>query len=219
MARAFLADASVVGIHHHPNKTEKQSAVFWIGKRAFDIVMSLLLLPVLAGVALLLLFLNPWLNEGPLLFVQKRMGRDCRPFRALKFRTMRAAPEISRSAEGGLEFERITKLGHVLRKYRLDELPQILNVLWGDMSLIGPRPDCYEHAEHYLGSVPRYRHRHAVRPGISGLAQVEVGYVEGSAATRRKVSADLYYIANANHRMEIWLVWRTIVTIVGRKGF
>lgn len=199
-------------------ETTNIEAPIHAAKRAFDILVSALLLPVLAGFAILLFAVNPIANRGPLFFVQKRMGRDCIAFPAIKFRSMRAARGTSRSPESPLEMARITPLGRILRKTRIDELPQIVNVLRGDMSLIGPRPDCYEHAEHFLTTVPGYRARHAVRPGISGLAQTEIGYVAGSHATRRKVSADLYYIRNVSWRLEAWLIWRTLSVIAGRKG-
>lgn len=191
---------------------------FLIAKRCFDIVTSILLLPVLGLLCLAFTALNPLLNRGPLFFAQERMGRNCKPFTAMKFRTMAPAKQIARSAEQPLEIDRITRLGRIMRKTRMDELPQILDVLRGDMSLIGPRPDYYEHACHFLKSVPGYRARHLVRPGISGLAQTEVGYVEGSEGTKRKVRADLYYIANSGLRLELWVVWRTISVIFGRAG-
>lgn len=189
-----------------------------IGKRVFDIVLSVILLPLLAMFALGLLILNPFFNQGRLLFVQKRMGRDCRAFPAFKFRSMREVAQVNRSADCPLETDRITPLGRFIRKTRIDELPQIVNVLRGEMSLIDPRPDYFDHAVHYLSEIPGYRERHAVRPGISGLAQTEVGYVEGVEATRQKVSADLYYIANCGPRLEAWIVWRTFAVIFGRAG-
>ena len=198
--------------------TRKSSAAFQIGKRVFDIVVSLMLLPLLAFFALVLLLVNPFLNPGKLFFVQKRMGRHCAAFPAFKFRSMRAVEAVSRSANCPLEVDRITPLGGFMRKTRIDELPQILNVLRGEMSLIGPRPDYYDHAVHYLSQVPGYRARHAVRPGISGLAQTEVGYVEGTEATHSKVGADLYYISHCGLRLEAWIVWRTFAVILGRAG-
>ncbi|WP_255446342.1 sugar transferase [Tropicibacter alexandrii] len=187
-------------------------------KRSFDIIMSLALLPFLAILAVALLILNPFYNKGSLFFVQRRMGRNCEPFQAIKFRSMTDVPQVSRSADCPLEVDRITPLGGFLRKSRIDELPQILNVLRGDMSLIGPRPDYYDHAVHYLEQVRGYRQRHAVRPGISGLAQTELGYIEGVEATKRKVSADLYYITHTDLLMEAWIVWRTISVVVKRGG-
>lgn len=190
---------------------------FAAGKRVFDILFSLLLLPILCAVALFLLVLNGVFNPGPVLFRQPRMGRNCIPFMAYKFRTMTPSMR-QRRANDPLENDRITGLGAALRQSRLDELPQIINVLRGEMSLIGPRPDCYDHAVTFLGDVPGYKERHAVLPGISGFAQTELGYVEGTQATVRKVEADLHYIANRNFRFEAWIFWRTLVTVIARTG-
>lgn len=192
--------------------------VLMIAKRSFDVLMSLALLPVLLVTMAVLFFANRRWNMGPMFFVQQRMGRDCKPFNAIKLRTMTSVAKIERSAHCPLEEHRITRLGKFLRKSRLDELPQLLNVLKGDMSMVGPRPDYYEHARYFLDNVPGYRERHSVRPGISGLAQTEVGYAEGMSATRRKVWADLFYIQNRGLRMEAWIVWRTVAVVLGRGG-
>lgn len=191
---------------------------FAFAKRAFDIVLSLVLLPVLAVAAAVLLVLNPFKNKGSLWFVQIRMGKDCKAFAAIKFRSMTEAGRITRGADDPLETDRISSLGRILRKSRIDELPQIINVLKGEMSLIGPRPDYFHHARRYVKSVPGYRDRHAVRPGISGLAQTEIGYVEGSEATRAKVQADIYYINNACFKLDTWILYRTLATVLGHKG-
>ncbi|WP_323764769.1 sugar transferase [Marinovum sp.] len=187
-------------------------------KRVFDIGFSLCLMPILVVTALCLMILNPFLNRGSLLYIQPRMGRDCRAFPAMKFRSMLPAASISRGANDPLETHRITALGRFLRKSRLDELPQLINVLRGDMSLIGPRPDYFHHARYYLRVIPGYRARHSVRPGISGLAQTQLGYAAGIEATAAKVRADLYYIQNAGFRLEAWIFWRTLVTVLGRHG-
>lgn len=191
---------------------------FALAKRVFDIVMSIVLLPVLLLSGLVLLVLNPFHNKGRLFYTQRRMGRGCQPFVALKFRSMVDVPQVKRGADAPLEVDRITRLGGFLRKSRIDELPQIINVLKGDMSLIGPRPDYYDHAVEFLECVPGYRERHQVRPGISGLAQTELGYIEGVEATRRKVRADLYYISNASFRLDTWVFWRTLSVVIRRAG-
>ncbi|WP_283643629.1 sugar transferase [Marinovum algicola] len=192
--------------------------IFQTFKRSFDIAFSILLLPMLCLTALCLVVLNPFFNRGPLLYIQPRMGRDCRAFPAMKFRSMLPAANIARGANDPLETHRITTLGRFLRKSRLDELPQVLNVLRGDMSLIGPRPDYFHHARYYLRVIPGYRARHRVRPGISGLAQTQLGYAAGLDATAAKVRADLYYIENAGFRLETWIFWRTVLTVLGRHG-
>ncbi len=191
---------------------------FWLNKRIFDLVLSVLLLPFLAILVVILSVLNPLFNKGPLFFVQDRMGRECLPFRAIKFRTMYYVKKIERKHDDPIEDDRITKLGRILRKVRIDELPQILNVLKGEMSLIGPRPDYFEHAKVFVKTVPGYEARHTVRPGISGLAQVSLGYAEGIDETRSKTSADLYYIEHANFWLDTRIVMKTIKTIVSRAG-
>jgi lipopolysaccharide/colanic/teichoic acid biosynthesis glycosyltransferase len=152
-------------------------------KRLFDVGFSALVLtPCLLVVAACLLVLNPVLNPGPLFYRPLRMGQDCRPFRLYKFRTMLSAgPDASRGPNDPLETERMTRLGAFLRRARFDELPQIINVFHGEMSLIGPRPDDLPHARFFLKDIPRYRQRLIVRPGITGLAQVELGYLSTAA--------------------------------------
>jgi len=194
------------------------SAIFWRAKRITDVVVSLLLLPALALIALALLLLNPRFNRGPVFFHQKRMGQDLVPFTAIKFRSMNPSPAITRSVDDPIEAHRINALGRMMRKTRIDELPQILNVLRGEMSLIGPRPDYFEHAREFLAQIPEYRHRHLIRPGISGLAQVTLGYAAGLDATRAKATADLAYIRNASFALEARIFWLTLVTVFMRRG-
>ena len=190
-----------------------------VAKRTFDLVFTtVLLLPATLFVALCLLALNPFFNPGPLFYRQKRMGRGCRPFRAIKFRTMTGRASGHRGPEDPVESHRIPRLGLFLRRSRFDELPQIFNVYLGQMSLIGPRPDYYRHAYHYMRAIPDYHLRHAVRPGISGLAQIELGYAEGVDATRLKTAADIDYIRRASSTLDAWIFWRTIVTVIGMRG-
>ena len=162
--------------------------------------------------------LNPFLNPGPLFFVQVRMGRHCRAFKVYTFRTMRSTNKNLRGANDPLESDRISKFGKTLRTRSIDELPQLLNVIIGEMSLIGPRPDYFHHARSYARIVPNYRYRHRVRPGISGLAQVTNGYAEGFDATRDKVIADLAYIQNAGFKLDTILVLQTVRTIFMQAG-
>lgn len=187
-------------------------------KRFFDISVSLALLPLMLAIAAALAGLNPFFNKGSLFFVQKRMGKNCLAFHVVKFRTMIDVETVSRKAHEPLERDRITSLGLFLRKSRIDELPQVLNVLRGQMSLIGPRPDFYDHALVYIDIVPGYRERHEVRPGISGLAQTELGYVEGLTATEQKVRMDLHYIRHMGLMLDAWIIWRTVTVVFGMRG-
>ena len=126
--------------------------------------------------------------------------------------------EITRKYDDPIETNRITPLGKILRKMRIDELPQILNVLKGDMSLIGPRPDYYVHALEYLEKVNGYQERHLIRPGITGLSQTKLGYAEGLEATVNKVSIDNYYIQNVGYIIEFKIIIYTIIIIIRGMG-
>lgn len=188
--------------------------LFWINKRIFDISVSLLLLPLLFIIVIILPFINYFYNSGRLFFIQERMGKNCEVFHAIKFRTMVPVKEITRKYDDPIETNRITFFGKFLRKSRIDELPQILNVLKGDMSLIGPRPDYYVHALEYLKSVKGYRDRHDIRPGITGLSQIRLGYAEGLEATAKKAFIDNYYIQNVGYIIELKIIVNTIITII-----
>jgi lipopolysaccharide/colanic/teichoic acid biosynthesis glycosyltransferase len=192
--------------------------LFWINKRIFDIIMSLLLLPLLLTIAIMLLVFNLLFNPGTLLFIQKRMGKNCEFFFAIKFRTMSHTKEITRKYDDPIETNRITPLGRILRKMRIDELPQILNVLKGDMSLIGPRPDYYIHAIEYLKNVEGYHERYTIRPGITGLSQIRLGYAETLEAISKKTSIDKYYIQNVSYIIELKIILNTILIIIRGLG-
>ena len=192
--------------------------LFWINKRIFDVILSLLLLPLLFAIGIMLLFFNQFFNRGRLFFIQKRMGKNCEFFFAIKFRTMTHVNEITRKYDDPIETNRITTLGRFLRKMRIDELPQILNVLMGDMSLIGPRPDYYVHALEFLKTVEGYRERYIIRPGITGLSQIRLGYVETLEATSKKTSIDNYYIQNVGYIIELKIIVNTILIIIKGLG-
>ena len=202
-----------MNISQHTNGNK----LFWINKRIFDISLSLLLLPLLFIIVIILPFINYFSNSGRLFFIQERMGKNCEVFHAIKFRTMVPVKEITRKYDDPIETNRITFFGKFLRKSRIDELPQILNVLKGDMSLIGPRPDYYIHALEYLKSIEGYQERYDIRPGITGLSQIRLGYAEGLEATAKKVSIDNYYIQNVGYIIELKIIVNTIITII--RGF
>ncbi len=146
------------------------------------------------------------------------MGVGGQSFRIYKFRTMLGAAKNATSAFASSEKDRITKLGALLRKFRIDELPQILNVLIGNMSFIGPRPEQVAFAQTFDMTIPGYRHRHLVRPGISGLAQVLNGYADCGESTRLKLARDLDYIRDAGWRMEGMIILRTLYVVATGYG-
>jgi exopolysaccharide biosynthesis polyprenyl glycosylphosphotransferase len=175
-------------------------------KRAFDIAAS-------AG---LLLFFSPLfpvvalairrIDRGPILFSQIRTGLDGRSFRIYKFRTMRQDAEDQRTWTRS-EDDRVTPIGAFLRRTNLDELPQLLNVLRGDMSLVGPRPEQPEFVDRFRERYPEYNIRHRVRTGMTGWAQVNG--LRGDTSIRQRVLHDLYYIQNWSFGLDLKILWRT----------
>lgn len=205
--------------------TEDQTEVthwslrFRICKFLFDKGMALTGLWLTLGFSLVLLALNPFLNPGPLFFKQTRLGKNGKPFEMWKFRTMVPVEESQmRTADGALELERITPLGQFLRTYRIDELPNFLNVLRGEMSVIGPRPDSAPHARHFKKVIPHYSYRFKVKPGITGLAQIESGYAEGIAATEIKAHYDQIYVETSSGRLDLYIAVRTILVMLTGYG-
>jgi lipopolysaccharide/colanic/teichoic acid biosynthesis glycosyltransferase len=181
-------------------------------KRAIDLCAALLCLPVVAvilGVCAVLIKLE---TPGPIFYCQRRAGFGGRPFTIFKLRTMT-------HNHGGGDYtvdgdKRITRVGRFLRQYRLDELPQIFNILRGDMSWIGPRPEAVSLAEWYEREVPFYIYRHIVRPGMSGWAQVHQGNVAEVDAARMKLEYDFYYIKHFSFWLDAVIVLKTLRAIV-----
>ena len=189
-------------------------------KRLLDLLAVAFALPLLVLLAAVLLLLNPFLNPGPLFYRQGRMGKDGQRFKILKFRTMIDHVDGTdvRKAHDPVEDHRITRLGRVLRRLRLDEFPNFWNVVKGEMTLIGPRPDTWEHAEEYWEAVPYYPNRFRVLPGITGLAQIRGGYADNPRAIERKARFDHHYVDNWSLKLELYVIWRTIVVIFSGFG-
>ena len=187
-------------------------------KRVADLMVSALLLlltaPFMAVAALLI-----WLEDGgPIFYTQQRSGWLGRPFTVLKLRTMTVQPADAPAEWTQVGDHRITAVGGVLRRLRLDELPQLLNVLNGEMSLIGPRPERPE-LEHQLERcIPHYRKRHWMRPGLSGWAQVCAPYASSIEDSDLKLSYDLYYLRHFSTWLDLVILFRTIKTVLKAGG-
>lgn len=179
-------------------------------KAGLDFLLALALF-VVAGPAMLLLGLLVKLtSRGPAFYTQTRLGRDGRPFTIYKLRTMVNKCESLTGPRWSIPGDpRVTWLGRILRKTHLDELPQLLNVLRGDMSLIGPRPERPEFLPELERECPRYRERLAVRPGVTGLAQVQLPADTDVDSVRRKLAYDLHYIANLSPWLDLALLVAT----------
>ncbi len=208
------------GVRGEPNFEDASSdddrsslGIYMVAKQIFDRLVALAVLPVVAGVALFLLILNPFFNRGPLFFFQSRAGMNGEPFSMVKFRSMVPSDVEARDPNADLEEDRITPLGRYLRHSRIDELPNFWNVLVGEMSMIGPRPDAVNHAEYFSKTIPGYVDRLEVRPGITGLAQVSMGYAEGEEDTVKKTLFDQAYIRKVSLRTDIYIMFRTLVVM------
>lgn len=191
---------------------------FALLKRSVDLVFALLALPTLVTLAVMIFIANTISNSGPVFFRQVRMGQNGKAFTIWKFRTMTADAAVVRSASAPLDEHRITPLGRLLRRTKLDEVPNILNIIAGDMSLVGPRPDAFEHASEYLLGVPHYRKRLSVRPGLTGLAQVRGGYADNPRAVQRKVKYDRFYIRNSSIYLDLYVIALTFGVVFSGFG-
>lgn len=182
-------------------------------KRALDLTLVLLSLPIVAPIAGLIALMIRLDSPGPILFRQQRTGLGGQPFQMLKFRSMTVSDDHV-AAFTQREDQRITRVGRLIRAKRLDELPQLLNVLSGSMSLVGPRPEQVPFVEQLLKDVPPYHLRHGVKPGITGWAQLEQGYVDSLDDTVRKLEYDLYYATRRSLALDIEILFRTIPAVL-----
>jgi exopolysaccharide biosynthesis polyprenyl glycosylphosphotransferase len=188
-------------------------------KQILDVVGALLSLPILLLAIPPVWLANRLASPGPLLFRQERVGQGGKPIVVIKFRSM--IPE----AEKGLgavwaaaDDERITAVGRFLRKTHLDELPQIINVLRGEMSLVGPRPERPQFVQELSRQIPFYRVRHCLKPGITGWAQIHQHYGDSLEGAQEKLEYDLYYVKHATPILDALIILRTISKVFGLKG-
>ncbi|WP_158250588.1 sugar transferase [Novosphingobium sp. HII-3] len=188
-------------------------------KRVVDFIAAVLALIALFPALLVIGIMIAVDSRGPILFRQVRIGYQGRPFRVFKFRTMVAEPKNEpvttiEAAKTKDSDKRITRIGGFLRQSRLDELPQILNVIKGEMSWIGPRPEAEVLSRWYENEIPFYRYRHIVYPGITGWAQVNQGHVSEVNEVTSKLHYDFYYIKNFSPWIDVLIVMRTIRTML-----
>ena len=188
-------------------------------KRAFDLLASGLLLlgslPVM-GLAALLISLE---SSGPVLYRQERIGQYGRPFTIFKFRSMRTDAESDGKPQwAGQNDDRTTRVGRVIRKLRIDELPQIFNVFLGEMSFVGPRPERPFFVEQLVKEIPYYASRHSVKPGITGWAQVRYAYGASVEDAIEKLQYDLYYVKNHGLFLDMMILFQTAQVVLWGKG-
>ncbi len=187
-------------------------------KRAMDLAGAIVLLPFILPVILVAGLAIRLESKGPIFYRQDRTGYGGRVFQIIKLRTMRVGADTQGVAFTQAKDPRITRVGAVLRQYRIDELPQVFNILLGHMSWIGPRPEAVPLAQWYEREIPFYSYRHIVRPGISGWAQVNQGNVAQIDAARIKLEYDFFYIKHFSFWLDAIIVVKTIRTIITRSG-
>lgn len=202
--------------HLHENQLGSllPSPIYAFFKRMLDIVTALIAIPVFSPVMLITAVLIKLESPGAVIFSQNRVGKGNCDFKIYKFRSM-----CQNSEDNGAQFAqaddmRVTRVGKVIRKLRIDELPQFFNILKGDMSLIGPRPEQRVFVDQFEREIPFYMYRHIVRPGISGWAQVVHGYAADADDTRIKIEHDFYYIKHFSLWLDVLIVFKTIRTIL-----
>jgi sugar transferase (PEP-CTERM system associated) len=198
----------------------KKSRLLSMSKRLLDVVAAAVGLMLALPLMLLIAVAIRLTSNGPVLYHQRRVGRHGRIFVVHKFRSMRTDAE----AESGPVWAardgdtRVTRLGAVLRRSRLDEMPQFWNVLRGDMSFVGPRPERPEFVSGLTQQIPFYGQRHVVRPGLTGWAQVRYTYGATVEDALQKLQYDLYYIKNLSIALDLFIIFSTVKTVLLRKG-
>ena len=194
-------------------------SLFQMAKRLMDIIGSLIglfILIILFPLVSILILID---NGSPVIYKQGRIGKNGKLYEIYKFRSMYKDAEIDGKAKYAVENDkRITKIGRILRKTHIDELPQFINILRGDMSLVGPRPEREEHVNKLQKEVPFYRARFLVKPGLTGWAQINYGYASTKEDNTIKLEYDLYYIKHRNLILDVLILLRTIGTAVGFRG-
>jgi lipopolysaccharide/colanic/teichoic acid biosynthesis glycosyltransferase len=220
MTTLFFHDWSTHGTRPTPSAADRLLApsarAYLVAKTVFDVVAAAFLLIPTAPLMLTAMLLVKLTSPGPMFYKQTRLGRRGRPFTIYKIRTMAhdceslTGPRWSTPGDA-----RVTPVGRWLRRTHIDELPQLWNVLRGDMSLIGPRPERPEFAPRLEQAVPYYRQRLAVRPGVTGLAQVQLPPDSDLESVRIKTAYDLYYIGSVGVLLDLRIAWATLFKLMG----
>jgi putative colanic acid biosysnthesis UDP-glucose lipid carrier transferase len=194
------------------DQTRPPSARESLIKAAADYFLGAIALAIFAPAMVLIGIAIKSESPGPIFFVQRRHGLNQRIIRVFKFRTMTVTEDGPVVTQAVREDKRVTRVGRFLRRTSLDELPQLINVLRGDLSLVGPRPHALAHNEYYAGILTNYTRRHQVKPGITGLAQVNGcrGGTNTPAEMRKRVDLDLHYIKNWSLWMDIKILFKTL---------
>ena len=187
-------------------------------KRGMDLILALILMVILSPLALITAIIIKFESKGPVIFKQTRIGENMKPFRVYKFRSMRLHDPKKYSKYTLDNDTRVTKFGKFMRKTRIDELPQLWNILKGTMSFVGPRPEWDILAKDYAEQINYYNLRHLIKPGITGWAQVMFPYGESLDDARKKLEYDLYYLKHQDLILDVLIVAKTAKAVLFGKG-
>lgn len=191
----------------------------WLpGKRLTDLALTLITSPIWVALGAVIAAYVKIVDPGPVIFKQQRVGLNGGLFTMYKFRTMYADAEVEGARFATFDDPRLIRGGTFLRRSRLDEIPQLWNVLMGDMTIVGPRAEQVPFVSEFRQKIPFYDHRHMVRPGITGWAQVNYGYADDQAETIEKLTYDLYYIKHMSPVMDLRIFWKSIWTVLTGAG-
>jgi len=201
-----------------PFNRSNQNKLYQIFSRIFDIVFSIIGLAFLFVILPFIFILNSIGNRGPMFYTQERVGKNAKLFKIYKLRSMFINAEKDGAVFAAINDSRITFFGKFLRKSRLDEIPQFVNVLLGDMALIGPRPERPVFVEEIAKNIPLYQTRHVIKPGLTGWAQVNYTYGETLEDSLMKLRYDLYYIKHRSLFLDLNVIVKTLNTVLFFKG-
>lgn len=201
-----------------PPDTKKICAFYDPVKKVFDIIFAVVSLLVLCPL-LILLSLTIWISgKGPVIFFQDRIGKNGKPFSICKFRSMVYDAEKGIPRLAGENGEKVTRIGSVMRKYRIDEIPNLINVLKGEMSVVGPRPERQFFIEQIVKIAPEYTEIQTVKPGVTSWGQVKYGYASSVDEMIKRLDYDLYYMKNRSLWFDLKIIIYTIGTVFKGKG-
>lgn len=196
----------------------EESAGYFPLKAALDISLVLFTAPIWVPLGCLIWVLVKLDSRGPAIFTQRRVGHDGDEFTMYKFRTMALDAEKDGPQMAVPDDDRLTRLGRRLRQVRADEIPQLINVMKGELSLVGPRPEQPDFVKQFARDIPFYDHRHLVRPGLTGWAQVNYGYADDEADTVEKLTYDLYYVKHMSLWLDLNILGKSLWTVISRFG-
>ncbi len=214
--RSSALDSSDIRNYRYENVIELKKFGYQKYKRALEFLLIVMLSPFilfLGGVTYLLVKLE---SRGPALIKQKRMGWNTKTFLMYKFRSM--TETHNEDNDNFYSSDKITPIGRFIRKHRFDELPQIWNVIKGDMSLIGPRPDILSYFNQCVNSIPNYAKRYTIKPGITGWAQIHYGHCFDVDGARVRLKYDIDYINNMSFFKDLVIIYKTLLVIANGKG-